>query len=1492
MSILFSVILWALFILNDVDKNAHAQRQQFVATIVLRALDCLIGVLCYLALGSRWLSARHAGVGPMVEQALMFVGMLTFGVSQILFGVWQDNTLDPTYSMFMILIPSMSPTFFHQRFLYTVTFSLTLLLAFITLTTACAAYTSLTSLVTTVCGTAMANALFCLFAYRRERQIRQDFLSARQLAADEAKSQALLNNMMPASAVAKLRAGAEYIYNRHESVTVLFSHIVDFDALTARLPPLQLVTFLNALFSRFDALTDELGVYKVETIGDVFLVCANCPVEYEREDHAPILCVMALAMMEAAKEVRVPDSGEVLLKLGLHTGEVIAGVVGAKYPRFRLMGDTVNTASRMSTTCVANAIQLSPSTYARVAELRGGGGEAMFVCRDRGPIPIKGKGMMNTHLLLSHTYPYTSHTIIHPRRRHPPHPLLHPFTPREDSFASPLDSPPQGELEAAIRARAARIKKFGTMASHSPESEGTGEGEEGEGGEGGEWGGLGEEEDDVDAILREREDGSVRERGVAGSAPSSRRGSHAVARGGTSARGGVGGSRRGSDGEVLTESLYSAREGGGRGVDSLEGSAVRRGSASVALLSARAGGAEADPTLLTAAPPMAPTYALALAPSDRGPLADGFPSPPSTGAVIASPAVRRVLVQSGVGGGSRGQSVGSLGSLVQSSTEHLTPHTSFTHHTSHTSHSCDSSSDPSLPNPPTLSPATTGDALWTQSMTGVHVSFQPPLPPSSAHSRKASDVLPHFSIFPTPSLFPTPTPSSSFVPIKKTRWDRSVAPDPTSLTSPSPNLHPPLRSPLFPPPPLRTLGEDGADKVLITAASDQARMDKLFKLGPTQSIMRPKGRSALDYLTQRFITEPALEAQFHAYATRKNLRHSRFWVLLCCAAFVPLSVYETLVNLDLAVHSFTVQTESWALRVVGVLAGALYAYASYRPVCERWMQWLTAALLCGEGMLFVYMAIVFNDYQSSYGIGILLILLCILHMFVHLRFVFALASSTLVLIFYALASYAYYGTVPGVILMVLAGNVMYAESNYWTEFLARQDFIRRLKRENEQVRTQQFLDNMLPPPVLHLIKQGSIVAQTHAAADVIFCDIVSFTAIASSIPAEDVVAVLNVMFSTYDALSTQYCVYKVETIGDCWMGCCGVVSHEVNHSQNIVDFALAMLKSTRGFRVQTGGGGGGGGGAEKSPAGSPKASGKRSAEEDSAHSKASDGEGGQGGVTHRLTRSSMSFAIGGGSGGGGQAPLMPPPTTPQSVQTVTSGALPSVTAAQGGEAGALTGPPELSRQRTADSSASTSGGGGAPSKGHPLVVRIGIHSGAVIAGVVGRKCARYHLFGETVTVAEEMEQHGLAGKVVLSEATRQSMLAGMAGDAVGGYELECIDPLVRAEPSPTGSGVSAAAAAAAAGDGGGGAAVPSARVLHRYIVRRARSVGGKGGGGRGQGVALAALAAVSTRRGSAGNGGVVKEGGGAGGVHGSGRGSVAGRQGRRVPLDAALNLQL
>ena len=1306
-SILFSVVIWALFIINDVNKNAHSQRNEFVATITLRSADCLIGILCYFALASRWLVLRHTAYHSLYEQSLMWVGMMTFGLSQILFGVWQSNTLDPTYSMFMILIPSMSPTFFHQRFIFTLSFSISLISLFVILTVACDAYTSVNGLVTTIVGVTMANALFSLFAYRREKQIREDFLSARQLAVDESKSQALLNNMMPPSAIQKLRAGAEYIYNRHENVTVLFSHIVDFDSLTGRVPPLGLVTFLNQLFSRFDHLTDELGVYKVETIGDVFLVCSNCPVDYERADHAQIMCVMAMAMREAAKEVRVEDGSEVQLKLGIHSGEIIAGVVGAKYPRFRLMGDTVNTASRMSTTCIADYVQLSPTTFALVAGEKDVQGELAFVCRDRGQIPIKGKGMMNTHFLLSHTYPYTPHNGMATRRRN-----LYPA--REESALTRVEVGEAGAgdgLEAAIRSRAAKIKKFGAMGSHSPESTA-------------DW----DVDDDDDAGAGSR----------------------------VGSTGGV--SRRGStDGKVSAKATEASPEDSTAGLD--------RPRASLSLPEPPTGVCDAAEPPTAASIAEAPgqtasTPAVAeAAPAGTEAAVDGFPAPPADIPPVP-PVILSVVEQS-------------LPTASSSSSTHRTEAPRSLH--------------PSLTDGISLMAASTTASCPTHPHSSRHPSFNP------------SEV----------SQAPLPSPAEPLPEVvattkKQIRFDEPYTPSPAEaprrldVAIPIPNVE----------------DRDTAEKILITAANDRLKVDKLFKLGTTQSIMRPKGRRPADYLTQRFITEPELEQQFHAYTIRKNARNSRFWVLFCVIAFIPLSVYETLVNLSLAVDSFTIQTESWVLRVVGILLGLLYTYCSYQSFYERWMQPITAALLCVEGMLFTYMAIVYNDYQSSYGIGILLILLCILHMFVHLRFVHALVSSTTILIFYVIASYIYNGNVPGVILMVLAGNLMYLESNYWSEFLSRQDFIRRLKRENEKVRTQQFLDNMLPPLVLTMIKAGNIVAQQHANADVIFCDIVSFTTIASGIPPEDVVAVLNVMFSTYDALSTRYAVYKVETIGDCWMGCCGVVSHEKNHSQNIVDFALAMQKSTRGFRVQTG-----------PPDGAKAATGVESAR--SVESSDRKDAAPRLTVGHRLTRSSISLMM---RTGGVQV-------SSHSRQVTSTADL--ARNAPGSEVSSVL---DLARTRTLDSAASQAT---SAASGHPLVVRIGIHSGPVIAGVVGRKCARYHLFGETVTAAEEMEQHGLPGKVVISEATRQSMLGGMGPEAVAGYELECIEPLVRSD----------------AGTG---------RSMLRFVVRRSRA-GGKG---------VKGTPGTVTRKASM----TGKEVGSPAGSPVLHRGSIV-KAGKRVPLD-------
>ena len=1600
-SIVISTVIWALFVINDALKELATERKDFYPTVALRGADCIIGLLIAVALGSKWLHARHLAHHSLYEQLLMYAGMTAFGVSQILFGVWQQNTLDPTYSMFMILIPSMAPTFLHQRFLFTCAFSIMLVPMFIILTLATGSYTSTatnSSIASTFVGITMANAFFCLFAYRREKSLREDFLSARQLEAEEKKSQALLNNMMPVSAVAKLRAGAEYIYNKHEDVTILFSHIAEFDDYTARLPPHRLVAFLNDLFYAFDQLTDELQVYKVETIGDVFLVCSNCPVEYARDDHdhAAIMCVMALAMMDVVREMKAIDGdveggegGGVRLKLGIHTGEVIAGVVGAKYPRFRLMGDTVNTASRMSTTTPANSIQLSPATHLLISEKRASDGTPAFTCRERGPTPIKGKGNIHTHFLLAHKYEHsrTHHTINTRRWAGGNHyaranTIAGHLTPRDDSDTR-LDAQQAdaAELAGEIRTRAQRIKKGLTaMQSHSPETHA-------------EWG-----EDDGDGMLASRTP-SFRHSQTASMASSPVRFHNRAESSG-----------RPQSVDMSQDDYQTPEEDDEDDVeDSLKRTAdvaaqsVHSPSTARSTLSQHVTPRTAEPTgrrlsnnaglssRAAAQPAVAADSAMPVAVFHLG-TSDLPPSPLPSVATAAqlsprvasirqdvprlpisngnqSPTRRRLQLRSTSNlptsplAATRNISADSQQQVEPQSAQRISKASATSSASTNSVEEEDESEDDSgvaAGGRAALrgghSRALTSDSSGTLDLTRGNsaadttatmnkashhstTSFAAPSITQHTHNTQPSTT--------TDTQHPTTTTGSNK---KQTRWDSSVAPDRHALALATPDTHAtdlhtpsphhaitdritlPVSSststlitiqpspmggggqragqheqyvPMTPSPgggmtassPTASSSKrDSGDqqKLLITATNDTVKMDKLFKLGPTQSILRPKGRRAWDYFTQRFITEPELEQQFQTAWAARMTPTSRFWVLFCVLAFIPLSVYETVINLSRLSGSPRLTIESWLVRLCGVLLGFAYAWCTYRPFYQRWMQSITSVVLWVEGALFIYMAIEFHDYDTSYGIGVMLILLCIVHMFVGLRFSYALLCSVGILLFYVVAT-RLASAVPAVIVMVVAGNVIYAESNYWGEFLARQDYIRRLKRENEKVRTQQFLDNMLPPLVLTMIKQGNIVAHHHAAADVIFCDIVGFTSIASALPAEDVVAVLNVMFSTYDALSTLHAVYKVETIGDCWMGCCGVVSHETNHTQNIVDFALAMIKSTRGFRVQTD--------QAKITAAAflnvdklqapqrveaarqtvterkmSEADDKERAERERTDSKTS--VAGEpisvlNGGTTALGRSSMSFMMG--------SPASPPTTS-----SATNSLSPNLHEPLSATSDTDVGKPTLTRLGSAASTTTSSQSERESVKGHPLVVRIGIHSGPVIAGVVGRKCARYHLFGETVTVAEEMEQHGQPGKVVISELTRQSMVAGMTKEQIKLYELEPISPLVRPEPTPPNSRLARTVTTASTTPTAGPATPPLPRVLHRYIVRRASTRHGQ----RSKVQSTVTAVHVSGGGGVGGGGGTrgsLTVGGLASVTHAGGgeKGSLVNRS-RRVALDAVV----
>ncbi|XP_043820485.1 atrial natriuretic peptide receptor 1 isoform X1 [Dromiciops gliroides] len=212
---------------------------------------------------------------------------------------------------------------------------------------------------------------------------------------EKRKAEALLYQILPHSVAEQLKRGETVQAEAFDSVTIYFSDIVGFTALSAESTPMQVVALLNDLYTCFDAVIDNFDVYKVETIGDAYMVVSGLPVRNGRL-HAPEVARMALALLDAVHSFRIRHrpQEQLRLRIGIHTGPVCAGVVGLKMPRYCLFGDTVNTASRMESNGEALKIHMSSDTKAVLEEFGG------FELELRGDVEMKGKGKVRTYWLL------------------------------------------------------------------------------------------------------------------------------------------------------------------------------------------------------------------------------------------------------------------------------------------------------------------------------------------------------------------------------------------------------------------------------------------------------------------------------------------------------------------------------------------------------------------------------------------------------------------------------------------------------------------------------------------------------------------------------------------------------------------------------------------------------------------------------------------------------------------------------------------------------------------------------------------------------------------------------------------------------------------------------------------------------------------------------------------------------------------------------------
>nr|XP_037279900.1 atrial natriuretic peptide receptor 1-like [Rhipicephalus microplus] len=211
---------------------------------------------------------------------------------------------------------------------------------------------------------------------------------------EKKRTDELLYQLLPKYVADELKKGSHVQPEAFESVTIFFSDIVGFTSLSADSSPMQVVTLLNDLYTCFDAIIDKHDAYKVETIGDAYLVASGLPIRNGNE-HVREIARIALSLRHQLQffKIRHLPKRKLQLRIGIHSGPCVAGVVGLKMPKYCLFGDTVNTASRMETTGEPLKIHVS----SKAKELLDNFGN--FELTLRGEVQVKGKGLMTTYWL-------------------------------------------------------------------------------------------------------------------------------------------------------------------------------------------------------------------------------------------------------------------------------------------------------------------------------------------------------------------------------------------------------------------------------------------------------------------------------------------------------------------------------------------------------------------------------------------------------------------------------------------------------------------------------------------------------------------------------------------------------------------------------------------------------------------------------------------------------------------------------------------------------------------------------------------------------------------------------------------------------------------------------------------------------------------------------------------------------------------------------------
>jgi len=212
------------------------------------------------------------------------------------------------------------------------------------------------------------------------------------------KSERLLLNILPGAIANRLKGGEKTIANGHATVSVMFADLCGFTALSRKTSPTDLVTMLNRIFTEFDIIVEKYQVEKIKTIGDCYMMVGGLP--SHRDDHAQAVAAAAMEMVSALERINQSNGTELQMRVGIHTGPVVAGVIGKIKFTYDLWGDTVNVASRMESSGLPGMVHLSEQTQQALS--------GDFLTEERGFVECKGLGQVKTYFLKGRAQPALS----------------------------------------------------------------------------------------------------------------------------------------------------------------------------------------------------------------------------------------------------------------------------------------------------------------------------------------------------------------------------------------------------------------------------------------------------------------------------------------------------------------------------------------------------------------------------------------------------------------------------------------------------------------------------------------------------------------------------------------------------------------------------------------------------------------------------------------------------------------------------------------------------------------------------------------------------------------------------------------------------------------------------------------------------------------------------------------------------------------------------